>query len=234
MSEKQAFRILIVEDDKTISHLLSENLSKWDFTAFETEDFSDIMPRFRETEPHLVIMDISLPFYNGYYWCGEIRKESSVPILFLTSHNEDSEIVMAVALGADDYITKPFATDVLVAKIRAILRRTYSYTEKTDFLGFGELKLSLNDFILENDGKKTELTKNEHRILRSLLERANKIVSRDELMRALWESENFIDDNTLTVNINRLRKKLEQAGLGELIKTKKGFGYIIYDKNISE
>ena len=208
------YTIFIIEDDKTIASLVSDNLIKWGFECCCTSDFSKVEEEFTDSKANLVLMDISLPFFNGFYWCEKIRKQSSVPIIFLSSRNENMDIVMAMNMGADDYVTKPFSMEVLIAKINALLRRAYSYTDEMSLV-YKENKL--------------ELTKNEQRILKTLISRKNNVVSRDELIRELWDTESFIDDNTLTVNINRLRSKLSDIGLEGFIKTKKGAGYLVDD-----
>lgn len=223
------YTILIVEDDATIASLLQENLLRWGFEAVCADDFSDVIGTFRRVKPHLTLLDISLPFYNGYYWCAEIRKESQAPILFLSSHSQNTDVVMAVNMGGDDYITKPFAMDVLIAKINALMRRTYQYFGEIQTLAAHGAALHLGDGTLQYQGKRVELTKNESRILTLLMENKNTVVSREQIMRRLWDDENFIDDNTLTVNVNRMRKKLADAGLIDFVHTKKGEGYIVHD-----
>jgi len=221
------YRIMIVEDDGTIACLLSGHLQKWGFEAFVVRDFENVLDCFEHEQPHLVLLDISLPFYNGYYWCAQIRKKSSVPILFLSSHTENMDIVMAVNMGGDDFVTKPFAMEVLTAKIQALLRRAYSYYSDRLTLEAAGAILDLGTGVLTHGGQSAELTKNELKILRLLMENKNSAVSREQLMQALWDSEYFIDGNTLTVNINRLRKKLADLGLPDLISTRKGVGYVV-------
>lgn len=206
------YKILIVEDDETIARLLREHLEKWGYQARCAEDFKQVAKEFKEYAPHLVLMDIGLPFYNGFYWCTEIRKTSNVPILFLSSMSDNMNIVMAIQMGGDDFVTKPFDLNVLTVKIQALLRRTYAFQ--------GSASVTFQS-------QKIELTKNDYKILQILMERAGTIVKREEIMQRLWESDEFIDDNTLTVNMTRLRKKLEELGVQEFIKTKKGIGYII-------
>jgi two-component system, OmpR family, response regulator protein BraR/BceR len=223
------YKILIVEDDLTIASLLNDSIKKWGFESDYVTDFNKILEEFEQKKPHLILLDISLPFYNGFYWCGEIRKISNVPIVFLSSHTENLDIVMAINMGGDDYITKPFSMDVVIAKIQAVLRRTYSYYREIQTLEAKGVLLDLKDAIVSYGNKKTELTKNEYKILRLLMEKKNNIISREEIMKSLWEDESFIDDNTLTVNVNRLRKKLEDMGVTDFILTKKGMGYMIHD-----
>ncbi len=223
------YKTLIIEDDQVIAALLEEGLIKWGFEARYVTDFMKVLETFIDYQPHMVLLDISLPFYNGYYWCNEIRKISKVPIVFLSSHTENMDIIMAMNMGADDYISKPFSLDIVVAKLQAILRRTYTYYADITTLSVGKLILNLNDTTLSYEDKKLELTKNEYKIMQVLIENKNNIVGRDLLMKKLWDDDSFIDDNTLTVNVNRLRKKLEDFGLSDMINTKKGLGYIIHD-----
>lgn len=223
------YRIFVVEDDAVISRGICNLLGKWGFEARAAADFSNVLSEFETYSPHLAVIDISLPFYNGYYWCERMRAVSRAPIIFVSSHTENMDIVMAMNMGADDYITKPFSGEVLIAKINALLRRAYSYTGERPAI---EVRgVLLEDGALSFEGCRLELTKNEHRVLKLLFSHKNTIVSRDAIMRSLWESESFIDDNTLTVNINRLRKKLADFGLEGLITTKRGEGYAVYDDN---
>lgn len=223
------YKVFIVEDDPSIASLLRDNLEKWGYGAKCVADFANIVGEFSEYEPHIVLLDVSLPFYNGYYFCSEIRKISKVPIVFISSHTENMDIIMAMNMGADDYITKPFSLDIAIAKINAVLRRTYSYFGETKLLEVGGAVLNLSDASLAVNGEKVDLTKNEFKILHLLMERKNSVVSREEIMTKLWDSDSFVDDNTLTVNINRLRKKLEDNGLADFITTKKGLGYMVHD-----
>ncbi len=223
------YNILIVEDDMTIASLLRENLVKWGFQAVCVSDFNKVAETVLELSPHLILLDISLPFYNGFYWCSEIRKKSKVPIIFLTSHTENLDLVMAMNLGGDDYITKPFSMDVVVVKIQALLRRTYDYYVESKTLDIKGVSLNLADTCLETAGQVIELTRNEFKIMKLLMENKNRVVLREEIMECLWNSDCFVDDNTLTVNVNRLRKKLEDMDLTDFIQTKKGMGYIIHD-----
>lgn len=221
------YRILIVEDDKVIADTVKEQLIKWGYEAFVVTDFSDVLKTFVEVEPHLVLMDIVLPFFNGYHWCTQIRTVSKVPIIFMSSMSDNMNIVMAINMGGDDFIVKPFDINVLIAKVQAMLRRTYSFVESTNIIEHNGCILNMNDQSFTYNNNKVELTKNEYKILQYLLENVGKVVTRDSIMMKLWESDDFIDDNTLTVNVTRLRKKLELAGLSDYIKTKKGVGYII-------
>ncbi|WP_099469528.1 response regulator transcription factor [Konateibacter massiliensis] len=222
-------QILIVEDDEIIEGALIESLGKWGFTAVGVKDLSNVIAEFTEVNPQIVLMDISLPFYNGYHWCMEIRKLSKVPIIFLSSRSDKMDIVMAVNMGGDDYITKPFAMEVLVAKVQALLRRAYDYRAETSCLEHKGAILNLNDASLSLNGEKIDLTKNEFRILEILMKHKNEVVSRERIMKKLWDNDSFIDDNTLTVNMNRLRRKLEGEGLSDFIETKKGLGYMVHD-----
>ena len=221
------YKILIIEDDRTIANVLAEHLRTWGYEVHCVADFKNVMEDFREYEPQLVLLDIVLPLFNGFHWCQEIRKISKVPIIFLSSANDNMNIVMAINMGGDDFVIKPFDMNVLIAKVQAMLRRTYSFAESTNIIEHNGCILNMNDQTFIYNEEMVELTKNEYRILQCLLENIGKVVARDTIMMKLWESDNFIDDNTLTVNVARLRKKLENAGLKDYIKTKKGSGYII-------
>lgn len=221
------YKILIVEDDRIIADNVCEQLLKWGYDVKIADDFNDVLKIFAKYEPQLVLMDIGLPYFNGYHWCMQIRNISKVPVIFMSSMSDNMNIVMAINMGGDDFIVKPFDINVLIAKVQAMLRRTYSFAESTNIIEHNGCILNMNDQTFMYNGKRMELTKNEYRILQSLLENIGKVVSRDNIMMKLWESDDFIDDNTLTVNVTRLRKKLEQAGLIDYIKTKKGTGYII-------
>lgn len=219
------YRILIVEDDPVIAKQVGGYLTKWGYEVKRVLDFSDVLSDVAGFEPHLVLMDIGLPFYNGYYWCGEIRKVSKVPILFLSSASDNMNIIMAVNMGGDDFVAKPFDLEVLAAKIQAVLRRAYSFQEASSLLEHCGVLLNMTDMSFLYKGEKYDLSKNEFRILQILFEHAGNTVTREEIMRRLWDDECFVDDNTLTVNVNRLRKVLEGAGLQDFIVTKKGVGY---------
>lgn len=221
------YKILVVEDDDVISKAVCDNLITWGYDAKPVSDFRNILAEFSAFEPHLVLLDISLPFYNGYHWCQEIRKMSSVPVIFISSTADNINIVMAVNMGGDDFISKPFDLNVLLAKIQAMIRRTYNFSKNTNIIEAGGAVLNTDEAALYNGNTKVDLTKNEYRILQVLMESKGKIISRDILMTRLWETDSFIDDNTLTVNMTRLRKKLEQNGLPDFIKTKKGLGYMV-------
>ena len=189
--------------------------------------FSKYYSSICEFDPQLILLDITLPFFNGYHWCSEIRKLSKVPIVFISSASDNMNIVMAMNMGGDDFISKPFDLHVLIAKIQAILRRTYDFSTSSNLLEHRGAILNINDNSISYNGEKVELTKNEYKILQTLLENKNKTVSRDNLMIKLWETDNYVEENTLNVNVTRLRKKLESIGLNNFIKTKKGLGYIV-------
>ncbi|WP_147534345.1 response regulator transcription factor [Bacillus marasmi] len=221
------YKLLIVEDDMVIARTVSHHLQSWGFEAEFVTDFQNVMTQFVSFDPQLVLLDISLPFVNGFTLCSEIRKVSKVPIIFISSASDNMNIVMAINMGGDDFIAKPFDLNVLTSKVQALLRRTYDFTGQTNLLEHKGAILNTSDGTLTFNGEKIELTKNDQKILHVLLENKGKAVSRDVLMTRLWETDSFIDDNTLTVNINRLRKKLELLGLIDYIKTKKGLGYLV-------
>ena len=221
------YRILIVEDDDSMAKTMKTQIDSWGNQAEIVKDFQNVISAFLSFDPHMVLMDIMLPFYNGYHWCSEIRKISNVPVVFISSASDNMNIVMAMNMGGDDFIPKPVDLTVMMAKIQAVLRRTYDMAGKIPVLEHRGAVLNLNDTTLLYDGEKIELTKNEFRILKSLLEQKGKVVSRDTLMTRLWQMDDYVEENTLTVNVTRLRKKLEQAGLCDFIKTKIGSGYII-------
>lgn len=221
------YRIFIVEDDAVIAQALAGALTQWGYEVKTAENFQNITEEFTLFQPHLVLMDIGLPFFNGYHWCSEIRRRSKTPIVFISSASDNMNIVMAINMGGDDFITKPFDLNVAVAKVQAMLRRTYDFQGQTNVLEHCGAILNLGDATLECQGKKIDLTKNEFKILQLLLENKGHTVERDAIMQRLWESESFIDDNTLSVNMTRLRRKLEDLGLGQFILTKKGVGYLI-------
>lgn len=220
-------KILIVEDDAVIAGAIRASLEAWGYAAREVTDFKNVIAEFTAFEPQLVLLDISLPFFNGYHWCAEIRRLSKVPIVFISSTSDNMNIVMAVNMGGDDFVAKPFDLEVLMAKIRALLRRTYDFTQAAPVIEAGGAVLNTGDATLYIGEERVDLTKNEYRILEVLMGGKGKVISRDMLMTKLWESDSFIDDNTLTVNVTRLRRKLEENGLSDFIKTKKGLGYII-------
>jgi DNA-binding response OmpR family regulator len=222
------FKILIVEDDVKIREIILENIHKWGYEGRIVDDFSNVMESFAEYQPHMVLMDINLPAFDGFYWCGKIREVSKVPMIFISSRNSNMDIIMAVNMGGDDFVQKPFSLEVLLAKVNALLRRTYSYVDvEANVLEHQGVVLNLKDSTVLYQQHKLELTKNEFKIFYILMNNNGKVVGRDELMRKLWEDESFVDDNTLTVNINRLRKVIGDMGLEDFIKTKRGQGYII-------
>ncbi|WP_461615105.1 response regulator transcription factor [Clostridium sp. Marseille-QA1073] len=222
------FKIMVVEDDKTIKNIILENIIRWGFTPIDIDDYGEVFNTFIKEEPHLVLLDINLPSYDGFYWCNKIRTVSKVPIVFISSRNSNMDIVMAMNMGGDDFVQKPFSMEVLMAKINALLRRTYDYTNiESSIIEHRTVVLNLKDNNLIYNDKKVELTKNEFKILYILMKNNGTIVSREKIMRKLWEDESFVDDNTLTVNINRLRKKLSDIDLENFIETKKGQGYVI-------
>lgn len=225
--EEAMYKILIVEDDAGIAEGIAVQLGAWGHEVRCVSDFTNVMKEFAEFEPHIVLLDITLPFFNGYHWCSEIRKVSKVPIIFISSAAENMNIVMAVNMGADDFIAKPFDAGVLVAKVSAMLRRTYDFAESNPVIECRGAMLNTGDQTFVYNGESISLTKNEYRILSALMQNKGKIVSRERLMELLWESDCFVDENTLTVNVNRLRKKLDGAGLEGFITTKFGQGYIV-------
>ncbi len=224
------YKIYVVEDDKGIADGISQCLSAWEMEVAVVSDFRNVLGEIKELDPHLIIMDITLPYMGGYHWCQEIRKTSSVPIIFISSATDNMNIVMAMNMGADDYIPKPFDQSVLIAKVQALLRRTYDFNQGSFTLQAKGAVLNMNDNSLTYEGKKIELARNEYKILLTLMENKNKVVSREKLMEVLWETDSFVDENTLTVNVGRLRKTLEAAGLTDFIKTKFGVGYILEDE----
>ena len=209
------YRIMLVEDDATIVDILSRQLEKWGYLVRAVQDFDRVMEEFREFQPQLVLMDLSLPFFNGYYWCTEIRKISRVPVLFLSSASDDMNLIMAINMGADDFIAKPFKFEVVLAKIQAIIRRTYDFGRDLNTLSCRGVTLNLGDGVVSFGEEKLELSRN--------------VVPREDLIQALWDTKEFIDENTLTVNVARLRQRLKQIGVEELISTRKGVGYLIME-----
>lgn len=221
------YRIYIIEDDSIIAGKIKEHMTNWGFEAVCAADFRNIMGEFAEFDPHMVLLDISLPFFNGYHWCEEIRKVSKIPVIFLSSAADNMNIIMAMSMGGDDFIAKPFDMNVLVAKVQAVLRRTYDFGGQTQVIEHRGALLNISDASLVYNGEPIELTKNDYKILLTLMENKGSIVSRETLMEKLWETDCFVDENTLTVNIARLRRKLDSAGLTGFIATKKGLGYIV-------
>lgn len=223
------FRILVIEDDESISSSLAKALNKWDFEVILPHDFRHVLEEFLNYKPHLVLIDIGLPYYDGYMWCEKIRKNSNVPIIFISSKSDNLNQVMALNMGADDFVAKPFDMEVLISKIQALLRRSYDYQIENDFLSFKDVVLIKDESRLEYKDQKLELTKNELRILSILFENKSKVTSRELLMQKLWQTDIYVDDNTLSVNMTRLRQKLETIGLNEFIITRKGQGYSLND-----
>lgn len=221
-------KIMIIEDEPIIKTLLKEIIERWNYEAIGLDDFSDVLQVFLKESPHLVLMDINLPLFDGFYWCNKIREVSKVPIIFVSSRNTPMDMVMSMNMGGDDFIQKPFYEEVLMAKINALIRRTYSYTDMSPkVIEQDGVVLNLNEGEVYFENQKIELTKNEFKIFNVLMKNKGNIISREKLMRSLWEDENFVDDNTLTVNITRIRKKLSEMGKENFIITMKGQGYII-------
>ena len=221
------YRIFIVEDDGVIAAAVRRHLESWGYQVACAQRFDAVLAEFAAFDPQLVLLDISLPFFNGYYWCTQIRAVSKVPIIFISSASDNMNIVMAMNMGGDDFIAKPFDLAVLTAKVQALLRRTYDFGVQSPVLTHMGAVLNMGDASLTYEGEKIDLTKNEFRILQILLERKGNVVSRDDMMERLWETDSFVDENTLTVNVARLRRKLEASGLNDFIKTKKGMGYLV-------
>lgn len=221
------YKILIVEDDPGIANGIKAQTEAWGYEAHTVENFRNVLAEFSEFQPHIVLLDIMLPFFNGYHWCSEIRKISKVPIIFISSASDNMNIVMAMNMGADDFIAKPFDENVLTAKIQALLRRTYDFGSTVPVIEHRGAILNTGDGTLTYGTEQISLSKNEFKIFQCLMENKGKIVSREKLMEKLWKTDIFVDENTLTVNINRLRKKLDAAGLENFITTKFGMGYII-------
>ena len=227
VNEVSPVKILLIEDDQSIFEIVQQRLQQWGFIVKGVKDFQAVMDDYRTFAPNLVMIDIQLPAYDGFHWCREIRAESNVPILFLSSRDHPMDMVMAMQMGADDFVQKPFHMDVLIAKIQAILRRTYDYKEQVNAtIEWQGAIIDYDRALVSYKGMQVELTKNELFILKALLSSAGQIVSRDEMMRKLWDDDRFVNDNTLTVNVNRLRQRLEDIGLVDVIVTKKGLGYM--------
>ncbi|MCI9196625.1 MAG: response regulator transcription factor [Lachnospiraceae bacterium] len=220
-------KILIVEDDPAIAGVVRSQVDAWGYEGAVVEDFQNVLEQFLQWKPQMVLLDISLPFYDGYYWCRKIREVSQVPVIFISSAADNMNVVMAVNMGADDFIAKPFDLQVLMAKIQAVMRRAYDFGNQIHWLEHKGAVLNTEDTSLHYRGERLELTKNDYRILQTLMENKGKVVSRDVLMTRLWETDSYIDENTLTVNVARLRRKLSSLGLSGFIQTKKGMGYII-------
>lgn len=228
---RQLFKLLLIEDDLSLFTEIKDRLNQWSYDVYGITDFSRVMQEFSEVKPDLVIIDIQLPKFDGFHWCRMIRSHSNVPIIFLSSRDHPTDMVMSMQLGADDFVQKPFHFDVLIAKIQAILRRVYNYsTEQVHLKTWCGAAVDYERNSVTNDQGTVELTKNEMFILKLLIEQKNKIVSRDKLINSLWDDKRFISDNTLTVNVNRLRKRLEEIGLGRFIETKVGQGYVALEE----
>ena len=221
------YKVMIVEDDEIISNSIAGYLNKWQYTTHEVSNFQNVITEFVEEKPDIVLMDINLPYFDGYYFCEEIRKISKVPIIFISSASDDMNIVMAMNIGADDFIEKPFKLVVLKAKIEALLRRVYNFNSSNSLIVYKEVIFDINKDEIKYKDNIATLTKNESKILTILLENREKIVSREDIIAALWQSDNFIDENTLSVNVNRLRSKLKDIGIDDFIITKKGKGYMV-------
>ncbi|HBF2372154.1 Glycopeptide resistance-associated protein R [Clostridioides difficile] len=222
------FKIMVVEDDVSLKNIIAKCLTKWGHDVHQIENLENIIEEFKNYNPELVLLDINLPFYDGFHWCNEIRKISKVPIIFISSRNSNMDVIMDVNLGADDYIQKPFSVDVLVAKVNALLRRTYNFVDNnSNQIIHNGVTLDLSTATINYEDNTIELTKNEIKILHELMKYKGQIVSRNKLMKKLWDNDWFVDDNTLTVNVNRIRSKLNEIGLEDFIETKRGLGYII-------
>lgn len=222
-----SYRILIVEDDRGIAEAVAQQVALWEMQPRIVENFRDVMAEFAAFDPQLVLLDIVLPFFNGYHWCNEIRRVSKVPVLFLSSASDNMNIVMAMNMGGDDFVAKPFDQNVLIAKIQALLRRSYDFAQNVPVLCHRGAMLHTGEQTLHYEGEQIPLTKNEYRILLTLMTNKGRIVSREKLMEAIWKTDDYIDENTLSVNVNRLRKKLSAAGCPEMIETKVGEGYLL-------
>ncbi|WP_106460796.1 response regulator transcription factor [Anaerococcus sp. Marseille-P3915] len=221
------FKILIVDDSQIIASSLKKDFEKWGYEVVLVEDFERVFDLFKEENPSLVVMDIGLPYFDGYHWTRKIRDISNVPIIFLSSKEDTMNKIMAMEMGADDFVTKPFEVELLTAKVKALLRRTYDYKQESDKSEKDGLILDIKSMQASFEGKSIDLSKNEFKILETLMVNDGKVISRDKLMTALWSTDIFIDDNTLTVNISRLRKSLESLGVKDFIKTKVGKGYYV-------
>ena len=221
------YKIFVAEDDDVISEKITSHLRTWGYEAVCVQDFSRVLAEFASYSPHLVLLDISLPFFDGYHWCSEIRKISKTPIIFISSASDNMNVIMAMNMGGDDFIAKPFDLNVLTSKVQALLRRIHEFGAQTELTEHNGAILNMSSLTLTCSGMSAELTKNENKILMTLLENKGKTVSRDTLMIALWQTDNYVDENTLSVNIARLRQKLDKLGLNGFIETKKGLGYIV-------
>jgi two component transcriptional regulator, winged helix family len=218
---------MIIEDDLTLAGLIKNSLSKWGYEVFCVEDFFNVMDDFTAINPHLLMIDINLPYFNGYHWCAMIRKVSKIPIIFISSALESMNIIMAINMGADDFISKPFELDILESKVLALLRRSYDFNLENEYLECDNVILKIDNMSVSYMGREMELSKNEFRILEVLMKNKQNVVSREEIMNKLWQSDLYIDDNTLTVNVSRLKSTLEKLGRSDFIKTKRGVGYYV-------
>lgn len=223
----EKYKILTVEDDGVIAEQMKNYLEKWGYTVVCVKDFRNVLQEFVREAPHIVLLDIGLPYYDGYYWCEKIRQVSQVPILFVSSAGDNMNIVMAVNMGGDDFVAKPFEPEILGAKIQALIRRAYAFRGQTSVMEYHGILLDLSGTAIVAGDKRQTLTKNEFRIVRLLFENPERTISREAIMKRLWDNDCFVDDNTLTVNMTRLRKKLEALGMGELIHTRRGMGYCL-------
>jgi DNA-binding response OmpR family regulator len=221
------YKILLIEDDIDLAKETAFALRKWGFKVDLIDDFEMILEEFIDKKPEVVVLDVNLPLYNGFYWCEKIREISNVPIVFLSSRDSDMDLIMGINNGGDDYMTKPFSIDILVTKINGIIRRAYNYSDSNNIIHYENLIFDVERGVIKHDDTSTELTKNEMKILTFLLKNKSKVVSRESLMMALWDNDEFVTDNALTVNINRLRTKIKDLGFEDFIKTKKGIGYIV-------
>jgi two-component system, OmpR family, response regulator len=224
------YKVLIVEDDDKIAHILEGHLTKYGYESFRVENFRQIKDEFVKFNPHLVLLDINLPYFDGFYWCRQIRTVSNTPIIFVSARTGEMDQVMAIENGGDDFITKPFHLDVVMAKVKSTIRRVYgeyATVAESDYLGVGGLMLLPGQHVVQWQEQQIELTKNEYLLLECLMKHANEYVTRDELLEALWDEVAFVDDNTLTVNVKRVRKKLEELGITNAIATKRGYGYAL-------
>jgi len=225
--EEKHYKIMIIEDEMAIYHSLEKHFMNWGYEVNRIFDFEKVMEEVLQYMPQIILLDITLPYYNGFYWCQKIRSITKIPIIFISSASDNMNMIMAMNMGGDDFISKPFDISVLIAKVGATLRRTYDFNTNTDIIVYGDIYLDVLNATVIYQNQKQELSKNEFKILQILIENKEKIVSRDRLMTRLWETDNYIDENTLSVNVNRLRKKIEQIGLCDIIKTKKGIGYMV-------
>ena len=223
----EKFKIFLIEDDEIIAKSLKKFLENWSYDVYLVKDYEKVFEEYKKIDPAIILIDISLPFFNGYYWCEQVRKVSNLPIIFISSASENLNKIMAMNMGADDYITKPFDLELLLAKIKALLRRSYEYTEPSHNIAYKDIVIDRDRMVLSFGYSQLSLSKNEYLILEMMFVHPEKIFQREEIMDKIWQTDEFIDDNTLTVNIMRLRKKLDSIGLKNFIKTKKKVGYYI-------